>query len=71
MLGACVGMVAWVAPYFFGSQALWTLALPAVGLLLVVLPVATLRHLGVGLLASVLVWPVTVIGVVALSGLLD
>ncbi|MDN5894272.1 MAG: hypothetical protein L0H93_09620 [Nocardioides sp.] len=71
VVGVCVGMIAWVAPAFYGGMSVWLIALPLSGLLMLVLPVSPLRHLGLGLVASVLVWPFTVIGVLGLPGILD
>lgn len=70
VLGVCLGMIAWVVPAFYGGATVWLFAVPLSGLLLVLLPVAPLRHLGTGLVASVLVWPFTVLGVLAVPGVL-
>lgn len=70
LLGVCLGMIAWVTPAFYGGTTAWLIALPLSGILMLALPVAPVRHLGLGLVASVLVWPFTVIGVLALPGIL-
>ncbi len=62
LVGCCLGMAAWLLPYFAGGASVWLLLLPAAGLLLVVLPVTPLRQLGFGLVISILVWPVTIVG---------
>lgn len=70
VLGVGVGMVAWVLPAFYGGATLWLIALPLSGIAMLVLPVTPVRHLGLGLVASVLVWPFSVLGVLAVPAML-
>ncbi|MDN5856561.1 MAG: hypothetical protein L0K86_27745 [Actinomycetia bacterium] len=68
LLGVCLGMVAWMLPALYGGASAWLLLFPASGLLLMFLPVSSVRHFGTGLVASVLVWPFTVFGAVLVGG---
>ena len=70
VVGVMVGMVAWVAPAFYGGTTDWLIALPVSGVPMLLLPLASVRHLGLGLAASFLVWPFSLIGAVVLPGLL-
>ena len=70
LLGVGVGMIAWLVPVFYGGASAWLFAIPLSGLLMTFLPIALIRHLGSGLVASVLVWPYTVIGLQTLPGIL-
>lgn len=69
LLGVCVGMIAWLLPVLYGAELLWLLAVPLSGLLCVALPVRSVRHLGLGLIASFLVWPITVLGFLGIATL--
>lgn len=66
VVGTCLGMIAWVVPAFYGATTGWLIALPISGLVMLVLPVPPLRQLAVGLVASALMWPFTVLGILAI-----
>ena len=68
LVGVCVGMVAWVTPALYGGASAWALVLPGSGVLMTFVPHASVRQFGAGLVASVLVWPFTLIGVLMFAG---
>jgi len=70
LLGVCLGMIAWMLPALYGGASGWLLLIPASGLVLSFLPFAWVRHVGTGLVASVLVWPISLLGLLLFGGLL-
>lgn len=71
VLGVCLGMISWMVPLFYEALPALFIGVPVSGLVMMALPVVPLRQLGTGLVASVLVWPFTLLGVLIFSGTLD